>query len=269
MLKVSKPIDSIRSSARRIAYRGSPSYGSPFGFTMSQIIRPTLASPSRVGISRYVDGSGIATMSDSSIALNPVIDEPSKPIPSLSAPSISEGVIAKLLRWPSMSVNQKRTYSTPSFSICFMTSLRAAGSDVARSLLSIIATFGCSSRGKLPEASSSQKAPCASALEQRAAEMHPLELPHVAEFLVDPAHRCVPEVVLRAQVAQPCRLRGNDLGLLERKRDAAPAVATRHAGHRVLAGVVGVLVEDGIPDDTIAVERNERELANGQWTEVP
>ena len=37
-------------------------------------------------------------MSDSSIALNPVIDEPSNPIPSFSASSISAGVIAKLFR---------------------------------------------------------------------------------------------------------------------------------------------------------------------------
>src|SRR5579862_6734253 len=77
-------------------------------------------------------------MSDSSIALNPVIEEPSKPIPSLSAPSISDGVIAKLFRWPSMSVNQKRAYSTPSFWICFRVFARASGSDVARSLLSIM-----------------------------------------------------------------------------------------------------------------------------------
>ena len=85
-------------------------------------------------------------MSDSSIALKPVIDEPSKPMPSSSAPSISDGVIAKLFRCPSMSVNQKRTYSTPSFSICLRRPCAPPGSDVARSLLSIIATFGCSSR---------------------------------------------------------------------------------------------------------------------------
>ena len=94
---------------------------------MSQIIRPTFASPSRAGMIRNVAGSGIATMSDSSIALKPVIDEPSKPMPSSSAPSISDGVIAKLFRCPSMSVNQKRTYSTPSCSICLRTALRAAG----------------------------------------------------------------------------------------------------------------------------------------------
>ena len=71
-------------------------------------------------------------MSDSSIALKPVIDEPSKPIPSSSAPSISLGVTAKLFRWPSMSVNQSSTNSTPSSSIRFSTSLRAPGSLVAR-----------------------------------------------------------------------------------------------------------------------------------------
>ena len=47
-------------------------------------------------------------MSDSSIALKPVTDEPSKPMPSFSAPSTSPSVIAKLLRCPSMSVNQSR-----------------------------------------------------------------------------------------------------------------------------------------------------------------
>jgi hypothetical protein len=85
-----------------------------------------------------VDGSGIATMSDSSIALKPVIDEPSKPIPSSSAPSSSLSVIAKLFRWPSRSVNQSRTYSTLSCSTRASTSRRDSGSDVARALLSII-----------------------------------------------------------------------------------------------------------------------------------
>ena len=80
-------------------------------------------------------GSGIATMSDSSIALKPVIDEPSKPIPSFSASSISDGVIANDFRWPSRSVNQKRTCSTPSSLMRLSTARRAATLDVARSLL--------------------------------------------------------------------------------------------------------------------------------------
>src|SRR5579885_3653636 len=129
----------MRASAFRSTVRGSPSYGSPSGLTTSQIMRPTLASPARVGMSLKVEGSGIATMSDSSIALKPVIDEPSNPIPSSRAPATSDGVIAKLFRWPSMSVNQSSTYCTPSCSICSSTCLRAFGSDVARSLLSIIA----------------------------------------------------------------------------------------------------------------------------------
>ena len=94
-------------------------------------------------------------MSDSSIALKPVIDEPSKPIPSSSAASTSLGVIAKLFRCPSRSVNQKSTYATPCFSISFSTFFRASGSDVARCLLSIIAI--CLSPPELP----TKKAPAA------------------------------------------------------------------------------------------------------------
>src|SRR5256714_11140365 len=75
-------------------------------------------------------------MSDSSIALKPVIDEPSKPIPSSSAASISLGVTAKLFRCPSMSVNQRSRNSIPSSWIRLSTRLRASGSLVALGLLS-------------------------------------------------------------------------------------------------------------------------------------
>ena len=46
-----------------------------------------------LGVGHELEGRriGIATMSDSSMALKPVIDEPSKPMPSSSASSISEG----------------------------------------------------------------------------------------------------------------------------------------------------------------------------------
>jgi hypothetical protein len=47
-------------------------------------------------------------MSDSSIALKPVIDEPSKPMPPSNASSSSPALIEKLLSWPRMSVNQSR-----------------------------------------------------------------------------------------------------------------------------------------------------------------
>jgi hypothetical protein len=56
-----------------------------------------------------VDGSGRATMSDSWMRLNPSTLEPSKPIPSVSAPSSSCEVIVNAFRNPSTSVNQRRT----------------------------------------------------------------------------------------------------------------------------------------------------------------
>jgi hypothetical protein len=70
-------------------------------------------------------------MSDSSIALKPVIEEPSKPMPSSSAPSSSAGVIEKLLRWPSMSVNQRWMYLTPRSSTSRSTRFRSSGALVA------------------------------------------------------------------------------------------------------------------------------------------
>jgi hypothetical protein len=105
--------------------------------TTSQIMRATIErSPSLRGISWKVSGSGIATMSDSSIALKPVIDEPSKPMPSSSASCTSLGVTAKLFRCPSMSVNHRRRKSTRSSLIRSTTRARAAGSLVALSAVS-------------------------------------------------------------------------------------------------------------------------------------
>src|SRR6185436_9839934 len=75
---------------------------------MSQNIRPTPLSSGRHGRTANVDGSGIAIMSDSSIALKPVMDEPSKPMPPSNASSSSSLLIEKLFSCPRMSVNQKR-----------------------------------------------------------------------------------------------------------------------------------------------------------------
>ena len=47
-------------------------------------------------------------MSDSSIALKPVIEEPSKPMPPSKASSSSVTLIENALSWPRMSVNQSR-----------------------------------------------------------------------------------------------------------------------------------------------------------------
>ena len=50
----------------------------------------------------------MAIMSDSSIALKPVIELPSKPMPPSNASSSSAALIEKLFSWPRMSVNQRR-----------------------------------------------------------------------------------------------------------------------------------------------------------------
>ena len=62
----------------------------------------------RQGTSWKVVGSGMAIMSDSSMRAKPSMDEPSKPMPSSRAFSSSSTVMAKLLRAPTMSVNQSR-----------------------------------------------------------------------------------------------------------------------------------------------------------------
>ena len=63
------------------------------GVITLQNIRPTPCSSGRHGSTANVAGSGIAIMSDSSIALKPVIDEPSKPMPDSNASSSSSTLI--------------------------------------------------------------------------------------------------------------------------------------------------------------------------------
>src|SRR5688500_300037 len=65
----------------------------------------------------------MATMSASSIRLNPVIDEPSNPMPSSSAPGSSSRPTANDFSCPKMSVNQSRMNSTLCSSTCASTSL--------------------------------------------------------------------------------------------------------------------------------------------------
>ena len=79
---------------------------------MSQNMRATGASGFH-GMIWNVAGSGIATMSDSWMRLNPSIEEPSKPMPSANAPSSSCEVIVNDFRKPSTSVNHRRTNRMP------------------------------------------------------------------------------------------------------------------------------------------------------------
>src|SRR5438105_5043890 len=273
-LKVSKPICAIRSSARRSTCRGSPSYGSPSGLTTSQIIRPTTGSPGPEGSSRKVAGSGIATMSDSSIALKPVIDEPSKPIPSSSASSISLGVIAKLFRCPSMSVNQRSANSTPSSSIRRKTARRASSLDVARFLLSTCAMEPPLERKKASGASGTPEASSPRddrgiLHRDRARHVNPLEARPVAELLVHAPHRRIREVVLRPQGLDAHVASARDLSALQSRRDAAAAPVAANAGHPVPHLARVVTAEDCVADHVLSLERGERELADGERPEIP
>ena len=70
--------------------------------------RHALRRSGRQGSIANVLGSGIAIMSDSSIGLKPVIEEPSKPIPPSNASSSSVTLIENDFSWPRMSVNHSR-----------------------------------------------------------------------------------------------------------------------------------------------------------------
>ena len=122
----------IRCSARRRMWRGSPSYGSPSGVRMSANMRatPPPSSSGRHGSTANVVGSGIAIMSDSSIALKPVIEEPSKPIPPSNASSSSAALIENDFSWPRMSVNQRRMKRIPRSSASALTSSGVRGESM-------------------------------------------------------------------------------------------------------------------------------------------
>ena len=109
---------------------------------MSQNSRPTLwLSPARHGRIRNVAGSGMAIMSDSSMRLKPVIEDPSKPMPSSKAPATSSRPTAKDFSWPRMSVNQKRMNSTFSSSTRLRTSSALAG-EASVAAIGCAAPFG-------------------------------------------------------------------------------------------------------------------------------
>ena len=125
-------MSSMRCSARRRMWRGSPSYGSPSGVRMSANMRatPPPSSSGRQGSTANVVGSGIAIMSDSSIALKPVIEDPSKPIPPSNASSSSEALMLNDFSWPRMSVNQSRMKRIPRSSASALTSSRVMGESM-------------------------------------------------------------------------------------------------------------------------------------------
>ncbi len=105
---------------------------------MSQNIRPVAFSAGRQGRIANELGSGIAIMSDSSIGLKPVIDEPSNPIPPSNASSSSAELIEKLFSWPRTSVNQslmKRTSRSSDEPHHVVGSLGSHGSGIGHPVL--------------------------------------------------------------------------------------------------------------------------------------
>ena len=79
-------------------------------------------SSGRHGSTLNVVASGIAIMSDSSIALKPVIEEPSKPIPPSKASSSCSLEIENDFSCPRTSVNHRRTNRMPCSSTSALTS---------------------------------------------------------------------------------------------------------------------------------------------------
>ena len=98
---------------------------------MSQNIRATPCSAGRHGRIANVVGSGIAIMSDSSIALKPVIEEPSNPIPPSNASASSVALIENDFSWPRMSVNHRRMKRISRSSTSARTSSAVVRSGVA------------------------------------------------------------------------------------------------------------------------------------------
>ena len=90
-------------------------------------MRAVAFSSGRQGRTAKLEGSGIAIMSDSSIGLNPVIDEPSKPIPPSKASSSSEELTENDFSCPSTSVNQRRMKRTSCSPTAAITSSAVSG----------------------------------------------------------------------------------------------------------------------------------------------
>src|SRR6478736_3023560 len=173
---------------------------------MSQNIRATPCSSGRQGRIANVSASGIAIMSDSSIALKPVIDEPSKPMPPSKASSSSAALMENDFSWPRMSVNHSRmnrmplarTYSRISSLVpgCSSGDMRAEprGPDVLPSL----------ARWRKFSRSEPAQRPLAQ-LAHGGGEL----APHVGERVLDPGGRALVHLALddaaRLQLLHPLR----------------------------------------------------------------
>src|SRR6476646_9728266 len=108
-----------------------------------------------------------------------------------------------------------------------------------------------------------------SARPERTGEVNPLEQALVPELVVHAPHGPVGEVVLGTEVAHACVPRRDDLGVLQRLRDATTARSPRDTRHRVLARVLGELGDDAEGEDDVVLEGDERQLRCRPRPEVP
>ncbi len=107
-----KPFSAALLSVRLRTWRGSAYDGVPSGISMSQNIRAVAGPSSRHGRIWNVEGSGLASMSDSKTRAKPSMADPSNPMPSSKAFSSSAGATATDFSEPSTSVNHNRTNRT-------------------------------------------------------------------------------------------------------------------------------------------------------------
>src|SRR6476620_3844431 len=117
------PIDLTMASAFLAMPRGSRLYGSPVvGSSTSQVM--TMVVSAKNGSRVAVTGSGIRHMSDSLIAFQPAIDEPSNITPSTNvSSSIMPTSNVTCCHLPRGSVKRRSTYLTSLSLIDFRTSL--------------------------------------------------------------------------------------------------------------------------------------------------
>src|SRR3954470_6995680 len=149
-----------------------------------------------------------------------------------------------------MSVNQKRAYSTPSFSICFSACLRASGVDVARNSLSIMpirwSLLSARNRCRLPIMQS-----CLFPGErQRGANVDDRVPVDVAERAVQLLHRLVPGLRPGVDLGETAVGRASQRVLLQRPGDPAAAQVAANRGQQVLGALRAILVVEqaGHPD---------------------
>ena len=139
------PVVGRNASAFFATYRGSREYGvRVIGSRTSQMMSIVLTSST--GSMKVDVASGMRSMSLSWMCWNPLIDDPSKPMPPSKRPSESSSTgIEKCCHVPGRSTKRRSTIWTPSFFAIASTSLGevlgAGGAAVAgrsRSMVSVI-----------------------------------------------------------------------------------------------------------------------------------